>query len=126
MLKTFSRWTSRFTSGTTALSDDQSTIIDTEGRTEDIRAAMLHAVSQVHRRPGTTSARTSLDILRANDIQTLWYLRSDVFHLLADSYGEQSARHKLYEITEMFRGLVPKSQMPMLWRDTPKGDTPRT
>jgi hypothetical protein len=32
--------------------------------------------------------------------------------LLADFHGEPVARKKLDEISEMFRGLVPNSQMP--------------
>jgi hypothetical protein len=45
--------------------------------------------------------------VRADDVQTLWYRRSDVLRLLADFHGERVAREKIDEISEMFRGLVP-------------------
>ena len=108
MLKTISRFTSSFA----ALLTDQVTVIDAEGRMEDIRTAMLDALSELDGDHQTGASKAWADIARASDIQTLWYLRSDVLRLLADFYGELVARKRLHEITEMFRGIVPKNQMP--------------
>ena len=49
-------------------------------------------------------------VRHAQDIQSLWYLRSDVMHLLCDHCGEAMARSKLHDITELFRGHLPKAQ----------------
>lgn len=49
-------------------------------------------------------------VLEANDIQALWYLRSDVMHMLCDYCGETSAADKINSITELFRGHLPTAQ----------------
>jgi hypothetical protein len=108
MRKTISRFKSSFV----ALLSDQKTIIDADARVENIRAAMLDALESIDRNENMGSSKAWSDIARAADIQTLWYLRSDVLRLLSDFHGEQSARSKLEAMTEMFRGLVPPNQMP--------------
>lgn len=107
MLKTISRFTSSFS----ALVSDKATIIDADGRMESIRSAMQDALSEGVSHQPIESSKTWADIARADDVQTLWYLRSDVLRMLADAYGEQRAHNKLDEITELFRGIVPKNQM---------------
>lgn len=47
----------------------------------------------------------------AKDVQTLWYLRSDLMGVLASRQGEAIARDQLCDITQLFRGLVPKGLM---------------
>ena len=104
---------SRFTSSFAALLTDQSTVIDADGRTENVRTAMLQALSGAAVNPPMGSpSKTWTDVMRASDSQTLWYLRSDVLILLSDCHGEQVARSTLDGITEMFRGIVHKNQMP--------------
>jgi predicted metalloprotease with PDZ domain len=104
---------SRFTSSFAALLTDRSTVIDADGRTENIRTAMLRALSGAGVNPTEgSSSKTWTDVMRASDGQTLWYLRSDVLILLSDCHGEVVARNTLDGITEMFRGLVHKNQMP--------------
>jgi hypothetical protein len=103
---------SRFTSTFAALLTDQSTIIDADGRIENIRDAMLRALSTLEDHHTNDALKVWSEIVRANDIQSLWYRRSDVLRLLADFHGERVARKKLDEISEMFRGLVPDNQMP--------------
>jgi len=49
-------------------------------------------------------------VLEANDIQTLWYLRSDVMHMLCGHCGETLAANKLNSLTELFQGHLPKAQ----------------
>ena len=49
-------------------------------------------------------------VLHAQDTQALWYLRSDLMHLLCDRCGEASASAQLERITELFRGQLPTAQ----------------
>jgi hypothetical protein len=49
-------------------------------------------------------------VLYAEDIQSLWYLRSDVMHMLCDHCGETLAASKLDDLTELFRGHLPSAQ----------------
>jgi hypothetical protein len=46
----------------------------------------------------------------ADDIQSLWFLRSDVMHLLCDYCGETLAALKIDSLTSLFRGHIPKAQ----------------
>jgi hypothetical protein len=108
MRKTLARFKSSFAS----LLSDQDTVIDADARVENIRTAMLDALACITPNEDMGSSRAWADIARAADIQTLWYLRSDVLRLLSDFHGEQQARDKLEAMTEMFRGLVPPNQMP--------------
>lgn len=108
MRKTISRFKSSFA----ALLTDQTTVIDADGRTENIRTAMLQALSEVDGSPALDASKTWTDVVRAADIQTLWYLRSELLRLLSARHGEQAARQRLNTITEMFRGIVHKNQMP--------------
>ncbi len=76
---------------------------------EDIREAMLQALS----RPGAGPAdatKLELKVTYANDLQDLWYLRGDVMASVAAAKGEAAARTTLNQISEMFKGLLPKSQ----------------
>jgi len=105
---------SRFTSSFADLLTGRSTVIDADGRTENVRTAMLQALSGAGINPpaGSSPSKIWIDVMRASDGQTLWYLRSDVLMLLSDCHGEVVARNTLDDITEMFRGIVHKNQMP--------------
>lgn len=103
---------SRLTTSIAALLTDQTTVIDADGRTETIRTAMLCALSELDTNAPMDSSALWARIVRAVDIQTLWYLRSDLLRQLSDIRGEQLAGSQLAVITEMFRGIVHKSQMP--------------
>lgn len=48
-------------------------------------------------------------ILLAADLQSLWYLRSDLMAALSTLEDEFTARQQLHQITSMFEGLLPKS-----------------
>jgi len=106
MLKTFSRFTSSFA----ALLTEQNTVIDLGGRVGVIREAMLDLLMEMDANEAT---KTWQDVDRAHDAQSLWYLRSDLSRLLGEHLGEQDARIKMDRLTEMFRGVVPKNQMPV-------------
>lgn len=102
----------RFTSSFVALLVDTNTVIDADGRMEDIRTAMQQALSELDFDLDTGATKAWTDVVRASDIQTLWYLRSDVLRLLSDCHGEQVARARLDTMTELFRGVVHANQMP--------------
>lgn len=93
------------------------TLKDAVARTEAIRAAMLKAVYEVYTtQKSFESSKVWSDISRAMDIETLWYLRSDVLRVLSDFYGEMVSRKQLDAISELFRGLVPQHHMPVARR----------
>jgi hypothetical protein len=75
-------------------------------RTEDIRALMLHELGDYGERKFPAVVRR---VRYALDVQGLWYARSDVMAILANTYGETIARDKLVHISERFNGLIPKS-----------------
>lgn len=105
MFKTLSRFTSSFA----ALLSEPPIEIDVVGRLEHIRIAMLYQLAMMD-----DSAHCSyvwLCVVRAREIQALWFLRSDLVSALANSVGEQAAREKVDPITEMFRGLIPKQYL---------------
>ena len=45
----------------------------------------------------------------AQDIQALWYARSDVMAILSNTHGETIAREKVACISGQFNGLLPKA-----------------
>ena len=49
-------------------------------------------------------------VLEAEDIQSLWYLRSDVMHMLGAHCGETLAAGKINALTALFRGHLPAAQ----------------
>ncbi len=84
--------------------------LEAEIRVEEIRKAMLGIMIEI------LDVRTSrpaiwAKVFNVNDIQTLWYLRVDLMALLAEHVGESVARHRLAAVTEIFRGVVPCSQL---------------
>ncbi len=103
---------SRLKSSFVGLLTDNKTIIDPDARVENIRKAMLDALQSIDKSENMASSKAWTEIARASDVQTLWYLRSDVLRLLSNFHGEQLARGKLEAMTELFRGLVPPNQMP--------------
>jgi hypothetical protein len=104
---------SRFASSLFSRLTSPGTAIDEEAVFNGIRDVMLRALleADVQREPGFEGVWTS--IVRAQDTDALWYLRSSVFALLAKGHGEKAALGKLDGITEMFRGVVPESQFPV-------------
>lgn len=105
---------SRFASSFAALLKDTA-VSDYDDRMEAIRDAMLEALAP-HIASVTSMPKAWASIARATDVDSLWYLRSDLLGLLADYCGEPSARATLSTITEMFRGLIPNTQMPKAGR----------
>lgn len=77
-------------------------------RLQAVRQAMLNSLALAP--PSTAQAGLWGRVLYAQDIQTLWYLRSDVMTLLAQPLGESAARAQLATITPLFEGLLPAAQ----------------
>ena len=109
----FSRLLSHFVSSfvTSILTEQSSTFIDADGRLESARSAMLHCLETTQSQDKSRHSNLHSGIVHATDAQTLWYLRSDLLRLLSECHGESLARDELDAITEMFRGIVSKSQM---------------
>ena len=101
---------SRFTSSFAALLGD-SAPVDAQERMDVARDAMLEALAS-HLPRGAAMPKLWGSIARATDMQSLWYLRSDLLVLLAEHAGERSAQRTLADITELFRGAVSDNQMP--------------
>jgi len=106
MLKSLARFTSSFA----ALLSVQNTILDVDGRVEVIRGEMLDLLMEVE---AIEATKTWKDVDSASDAQSLWYLRSDLLRLLGEHLGEHDAKVKMDRLTEMFRGVVHKNQMPV-------------
>ena len=75
-------------------------------RTENIRQLMLSELGDYGERKFPAVARR---VRYAPDIQGLWYARSDVMAILANTYGETVAREKIANISSKFKGLLPHS-----------------
>jgi hypothetical protein len=100
-----------FASTFAALLSDSHTVIDVDSRFAKIQDAMMACLLE-HLSEEPVLPNVFFDVSKAMEVQTLWYLRSDLFANIAEHCGEQTAQEKLQEITEMFRGIVPNSQMP--------------
>ena len=75
-------------------------------RIEVIREMMLQELGDYGEKKFPAVARR---IRYAPDVQGLWYARSDVMAILANTYGEMVAREKIAKISGRFNGLLPKS-----------------
>ena len=73
---------------------------------QNIRLLMLNELGDENEKKFPAVARR---IRYAQDIQALWYARSDVMAILANSHGETIAREKLVQISGKFKGLLPKA-----------------
>lgn len=75
-------------------------------RTEVIREMMLHELGDYGEKKFPAITRR---VRNAPDVQGLWYARSDVMAILANTHGEAIAREKITNISGRFNGLLPKS-----------------
>ncbi len=103
---------SSFASTVTGLLGGHGSLDKAGTRQEDIRTAMLAALSEIESTHPGDFSKTLVTVTQASDVQSLWYARSELLRLIADRDGEQVASQILDGITTMFRGLVPQSQMP--------------
>ena len=77
----------------------------THYRIEDVRQAMLDSIGD---EGCTVFPQIERRILFAEDLNGLWYLRSDVMLSISSLKGEVVASQKIRQITSMFEGLLPK------------------
>ena len=75
-------------------------------RTEDIRELMLDELGEQGEKKFPAVVRR---VRYAPDVHGLWYARSDVMAILANTYGETIARDKMSRISSKFKGLLPES-----------------
>jgi hypothetical protein len=74
-------------------------------RIDDIRKAMLDSLGE----KGCVSfPQIVRRVLFSNDLQGLWYLRSDLMAAISSMQGESVASQEIRRITAMFEGLLPK------------------
>jgi hypothetical protein len=74
-------------------------------RIDDIRKAMIGCLGE----KGCVSfPQIVRRVLFTNDLQGLWYLRSDLMAAISSMHGESVASQELRRITTMFEGLLPK------------------
>ena len=71
---------------------------------ERVRQAMLLAVDSHCLSSGYAVEN---NISRARDIASLWYLRSDLMHVIASAQGEAVATECIAAITQLFAGHQP-------------------
>lgn len=97
--------TSKFASSLISLFADPPADTRTESRAQNIREAMLDTLRDAT--PCHVLDQVVARVYCASNVQSLWYLRSDVMTLLSGQYGEAAAREELRVISDMFRGLLP-------------------
>ena len=72
---------------------------------ENVRQAMLQSLIGTS---GCAVARMNMRLRYAGDIEALWYLRTDLFSILAGLRGESAARAAIDQITLLFQGQLPR------------------
>jgi hypothetical protein len=82
-----------------ALVKGSTDIQDTQ--TECIRKAMLNALDKYCFKPHVAVATS---IIHAADLETLWYLRSNLFHAISSCCDQVKAGSVVSEITLLFKG----------------------
>ena len=112
MLKTISQYVLSFA----ARVSEQRTPISASDRLESIRSAMLDALFDIDQTNNLEDVWSA--IVRAIEIQTLWYLRCDLLRQLASHWGEAVAREKLEEVTQLFHGVIAKNLIQLPKRST--------
>ncbi len=83
---------------------------------DDVRHAMLDSMDESG---ATGSLVVRSRVTYARDLQDLWYLRGDVMAAIAAIDGELIARRKLVQISDMFKGHLPRG---LSSRPSPLGD----
>ena len=73
-------------------------------RTDEIRREMVDLARSCQGKPASGLA---LRMHYAPDIQSLWFMRSELMGLLAQARGEASARESLSRLSAMISGLLP-------------------
>jgi hypothetical protein len=74
-------------------------------RTDELRDSMVKLIESISNFQATRAAQR---IRYATDLQSLWFLRTELMAVLAARYGEATARERLDALTEQFEDLLPK------------------
>lgn len=82
-----------------------------DDRIDRVRDGMLRATPIVA--PDEPYANLFRQIHRANSLQALWYLRSDLMAAISAQKGEAAARAEIAVISRTFEGLIPEARSPM-------------
>jgi hypothetical protein len=99
----------RIRSSMMALLSEPDAGADHESQLEHIRSEMYDCMALVL--PSEIERPVILRRLQAaQDIQALWYLRSELMHALSTYCGETKARTLLDQLTALFRGHLPAAQ----------------
>jgi hypothetical protein len=101
---------SKFASSLRNLWSEAANEREMDSRLEAVRGAMLEELFNA------LDARAHRTILfvklkGAAEIQTLWFLRSDLMQVLSEHLGESEAMQRLDGLTRLFHGIVPKPQL---------------
>jgi hypothetical protein len=101
---------SRIASSLMGLRSDASTENAESARCSQLRSAMLDLVTEA---VDGNAAQTTIyyKLQKASEVQSLWYLRSDLMMFLSEHIGESAAMTKLHRITALFEGAVPRQHM---------------
>lgn len=71
---------------------------------EHLRLAMLETLGESG---SAAHARVARQLRFADDVQALWYARSELMAALAEQHGEARARQELERLGALFTGLLP-------------------
>ena len=77
-----------------------------EAVVERVRLAMRRAVEE-HLGLDARAKTLLRQLVSAQDIESLWYLRPEIMNAIASRCGESRARHCLLELTALFKGHHP-------------------
>jgi len=100
---------SRLSSSLMGLLRDPARSVEAQAQVEHIRQEMLDCMALFLPAKGLRPAVWTR-VEYADDIQSLWFLRSDVMHMLCDHCGETLAALKVQTLTSLFRGHIPTAQ----------------
>ena len=81
-----------------------------ELRTQGVRQAMLDVMAEEGF--GERHPRVVRRIFYADDVEVLWYVRSDMMMALAGERGETFAQGKVDHVSGLFEGLLPAGLIP--------------
>ena len=104
------RWNiSRLSSSLMGLLRDPGRSTESQAQLEHIREKMLDSMS-AFLEDADALPPVWTRVQYASDIQSLWYLRSDVMHMLCEHCGETLAAKRVHDLTALFRGHIPTAQ----------------
>ena len=83
-----------------------------EYRTEQIRETIFLSLGDFGRKQYPLVCQR---LRYAEDVNSLWYLRSEVMAVLSAKQGEKAAKREMLRISKLFRGLLPAGLTKSRW-----------